>query len=100
MNIEDEAFIDEVSRFSGCHPGNLKSTDYVKTPWRHVKTRLYFTSASHLYTLFNTLNIGLDSMLIDNSNKEIIEALEQINCLNYLSHIVFRLFEDFSVKIV
>ena len=32
-----------------------KLEGHVKSAWRHVRTRLYFTCASHMYTLFNIL---------------------------------------------
>lgn len=52
-------------------PQNMVDEDYwkyrknddingdVNSPWRHVRTRLYFTSASHMYSLFNILFHGL-----------------------------------------
>jgi len=67
----------------------------VKSHWRHVRTRLYFTSASHLYTLLNTLKFGLDSILIDQSNPAEEQALMNIDTLDYMSSIVFRLHENF-----
>jgi len=63
---------------------------------KNVKTRLYFTSQSHLYTLFNTIIYGLDSFLVD--DKKDINPIWKIFDLDYCSHIVFRLFENFKVK--
>lgn len=42
----------------------------VKSFWRHIRTRLYFTSASHMYTLLHTLKLGVDSILIDGEDLE------------------------------
>ena len=63
---------------------------------RRVKTRLYFTSQSHLYALFNTIIYGLNSFLVD--DKKDINQIWKIFDLDYCSHIVFRLFENFNLK--
>lgn len=33
--------------------------------WRHVRTRLYFTSSSHIYSLYNILAYGNNGELLD-----------------------------------
>lgn len=58
--------------------------------WRHIRTRLYFTSASHLYSLFNVLNYNAG----ENSLPRNTKIGEQINILHYLSHVVFKLYEN------
>ena len=63
---------------------------------RNVKTRLYFTSQSHLYALFNSIIYGDNSCLVD--DKKNINPIWNILDLDYCSHIVFRLFENFNVK--
>ena len=35
------------------------SENMIKSHWRYVRTRLYFTSASHMYTLLNVVRYGL-----------------------------------------
>lgn len=44
--------------------------DRVRSSWRHIRTRLYFTSASHMYTLLHTLKLGVDSILLDENDLE------------------------------
>jgi inositol-hexakisphosphate/diphosphoinositol-pentakisphosphate 1-kinase len=75
-----------------------KTHNIKQSAWKHVRTRLYFTSASHLYTLFNTLHLGLDSMLMDPSTKNKPNPMDEINRLDYLSHIIFRLYENSTVS--
>ena len=69
----------------------------VKSSWRHIRTRLYFTSASHMYTLLNTLKLGVGSILIDESDLEIRKKLDAILRLDFMSGFVFRLFENLNV---
>ena len=63
---------------------------------KNVKTRFYFTSQSHLYSLFNAIIYGLDSFLVDDKNS--INPIWNIFDMDYCSHIVFRLFENFNVQ--
>ena len=62
-----------------------------------MRTRLYFTSASHMYTLLNTLKLGLNQTLIDQSNLKDKEALNNITTIDYMSGIVFRLYENLGL---
>lgn len=71
----------------------LKNKDFINT-WRHIRTRLYFTSASHVYSLFNVLNHSAgDHGLEKNPN-----IIEQINTLHYLSHVIFKLYENLDAN--
>ena len=38
--------------------------------WRHIRTRLYFTSASHMYSLLNILTLGQDRVLVKKTPPE------------------------------
>lgn len=38
--------------------------------WRHIRTRLYFTSASHMYSLINLLTLGCSKELIRKTSAE------------------------------
>ena len=59
---------------------------------RAVRTRLYFTSESHLHTLINALRYPApgDPCAID---PEGLEKLDNVSELSYLTQIVIRLFE-------
>ena len=70
--------------------------DCVNSSDRNVKSRFYFTSQSHLYTLFNTIIYGLNSYLVDDSKS--LNPIWKIFDMDYCSHIVFRLFENYNVK--
>lgn len=72
-----------------------KLGDEIKSSWRHVRTRLYFTSASHLYTLFNVISLGVESSLININQKHI---LKQMTTMDYLSNILIRLYETLDAK--
>jgi hypothetical protein len=60
---------------------------------RCVRTRLYFTSESHLHTILNVFRYPkLDSQ--HSLSKESLEILNNIMNVSYLSQFVIRLFED------
>ncbi|KAL2335562.1 hypothetical protein Fmac_016775 [Flemingia macrophylla] len=75
----------------------------VKTPERHVRTRLYFTSESHIHSLMNVLRYcNLDESLQGEESLVCHNALERL-CktkeLDYMSHIVLRMFENTEVAL-
>jgi inositol-hexakisphosphate/diphosphoinositol-pentakisphosphate 1-kinase len=96
VDLKNE-FIDEYQRWEekGLDQSRLDGT--IKSYWRHIRTRLYFTSASHMYTLLNTLKLGMGSTLIGENNEEDKEALDEISTLDYMSGIVFRLYENLGL---
>ncbi|KAL0717814.1 hypothetical protein Bca4012_067136 [Brassica carinata] len=75
----------------------------VKTPERHVRTRLYFTSESHIHSLMNVLRYcnldeslqGEESLISQNA----LERLSKTKELDYMSYIVLRLFENTEVSL-
>ena len=69
----------------------------IKSAWRHVKTKIYFTSQSHLYSLLNTIIYSMNSFLVDNDEKNEANKIWSVFDLDYCSHIVFRLFENYNV---
>ena len=91
MNNE---YVDIEKSYSGLDQDKLDVGD-VKSTWRHVKTRFYFASASHLYSLFNAIVYGYNSFLVDNQEQNNIFSICD---LDYCSHIVFRLFENFNYE--
>ena len=50
-----------------------------------------------MYTLLNTLKLGVGSILIDESDLEMRKKLEKILRLDFMSGFVFRLFENLNV---
>jgi hypothetical protein len=50
-----------------------------------------------MYTLLNTLKLGVDSILIDEGDRMVKDRLDEILRLDFMSHFVFRLFENLTV---
>lgn len=68
----------------------------IKSPTRHVRTRLYFTSESHVHSVVNGLRCwGYDQNVLSKSSEQRLSTTPQ---LDYLTHIVFRLYENFRVQ--
>ncbi|XP_078804554.1 inositol hexakisphosphate and diphosphoinositol-pentakisphosphate kinase 2 isoform X15 [Oryzias latipes] len=67
----------------------------VMSPGRHVRTRLYFTSESHVHSLLNMFRYGgLLNEENDQQWKQAMEYLSAVNELNYMTQIVIMLYED------
>ncbi|XP_020573009.1 inositol hexakisphosphate and diphosphoinositol-pentakisphosphate kinase 2-like isoform X2 [Phalaenopsis equestris] len=73
----------------------------VRTPERHVRTRLYFTSESHIHSFMNVLRYcNLDESLQHEDSLIYHSALERLfktRELDYMSYIVLRMFENTEV---
>ncbi|CAI5526014.1 unnamed protein product, partial [Closterium sp. Naga37s-1] len=75
----------------------------VRTPQRHVRTRLYFTSESHLHSVMNVLRFcqlddslqGEASLLSPDAMTRLYETRE----LDYLTHVVLRMYENVEVDL-
>lgn len=67
----------------------------IKTPDRQVRTRLYFTSESHMHSLLNVLRFSNIRHSEEWNNS--MAKLSATSELDYLTHIVFRLYERFDV---
>ncbi|XP_015674092.1 inositol hexakisphosphate and diphosphoinositol-pentakisphosphate kinase 1 [Protobothrops mucrosquamatus] len=67
----------------------------VLSPGRHVRTRLYFTSESHVHSLLSIFRYGglLDASK-DAQWKRAMDYLGAISELNYMTQIVIMLYED------
>uniref|UniRef100_A0A8C9W1X1 Inositol hexakisphosphate and diphosphoinositol-pentakisphosphate kinase n=1 Tax=Scleropages formosus TaxID=113540 RepID=A0A8C9W1X1_SCLFO len=67
----------------------------VMSPGRHVRTRLYFTSESHVHSLLSIFRYGglLDEDK-DQQWKRAMDYLGAVTELNYMTQIVIMLYED------
>ncbi|XP_041795803.1 inositol hexakisphosphate and diphosphoinositol-pentakisphosphate kinase 2 isoform X5 [Chelmon rostratus] len=67
----------------------------VMSPGRHVRTRLYFTSESHVHSLLSIFRYG---GLLDEKKdwqwKQAMDYLSAVTELNYMTQIVIMLYED------
>ncbi|XP_042351477.1 inositol hexakisphosphate and diphosphoinositol-pentakisphosphate kinase 1 isoform X4 [Plectropomus leopardus] len=69
----------------------------VMSPGRHVRTRLYFTSESHVHSLLSVFRYGglLDYQdEKDQQWKQAMDYLSAVTELNYMTQIVIMLYED------
>ncbi|XP_075897498.1 inositol hexakisphosphate and diphosphoinositol-pentakisphosphate kinase 2 isoform X11 [Nelusetta ayraudi] len=67
----------------------------VLSPGRHVRTRLYFTSESHVHSLLSIFRYG--SLLDEEKDqqwKRAMDYLSAVSELNYMTQIVIMLYED------
>lgn len=87
-NIEDSSD-ESVNRL------NPRYSHGVSSPGRHVRTRLYFTSESHVHSLLTVLRWGgLIDLLSDEQWRRAMEYISMVSELNYMSQIVIMLYED------
>lgn len=88
----------------------------INSPLRHVRTRIYFTSESHIHSLVNVLRFGHlhpannphtdrdDGAEIQEQHSPLLseaglQLLDNTKELDYLTHIVFRMYENKSVPV-
>ncbi|XP_053473226.1 inositol hexakisphosphate and diphosphoinositol-pentakisphosphate kinase 2 isoform X2 [Ictalurus furcatus] len=67
----------------------------VLSPGRHVRTRLYFTSESHVHSLLSIFRYG--GLLDEDSDQQWKRAMDYLSAvpeLNYMTQIVIMLYED------
>ncbi|XP_057692367.1 inositol hexakisphosphate and diphosphoinositol-pentakisphosphate kinase 2-like isoform X7 [Corythoichthys intestinalis] len=67
----------------------------VMSPGRHVRTRLYFTSESHVHSLLSVFRYG--KLLDDEKDQQWKQAMDYLSAvteLNYMTQIVIMLYED------
>ena len=89
---------EEAHRFSVEGAGFLDQM--VKSPQRHVRSRYYFSSESHLYAMLNFLRFADPHVMAAGAESEwtkVIEHIDQLVELRFLTQIVFRLFEHQDV---
>ena len=90
---DHEAGVESLHRLCPTH-----ATEYdVISPLRHVRTRIYFTSESHIHSLVNCLRYchqreGCTEGPI--LSPESLELLNNTTEYDYLTHIVFRMYEN------
>ena len=66
----------------------------VLSPGRHVRTRLYFTSESHIHSLLTILRYGGLCDANDEQWSRALDYISRVSELNYMTQIVIMLYED------
>lgn len=78
-------------------PGNRLNPLFSKgvlSPGRHVRTRLYFTSESHIHSLLTLLRYGGLCDPNDEQWDRALDYISRVSELNYMTQIVIMLYED------
>ncbi|KII62104.1 Inositol hexakisphosphate and diphosphoinositol-pentakisphosphate kinase 2 [Thelohanellus kitauei] len=83
------------------HVLDAEAESNIANPSRRVRTRLYFTSESHIYGFMNILRYG--GLFDSNDGKEngsnnIFDDYDSIGELDFLSHILIMQYEDLLVE--
>ncbi|KAH8869012.1 Inositol hexakisphosphate and diphosphoinositol-pentakisphosphate kinase 2 [Schistosoma japonicum] len=85
--------VDECTRL---HAGYSKG---VASPERFVRSRLYFTSESHIHSLLTCLRYGdLADVVSDEQWSRAMDYVSSISEINYLAQIVIMIYEDPTVE--
>jgi len=95
LNQAEQVVKDEQSFFEHRGLDPAKVGEDVKSLWRHVRTRLYFTSASHLHSLYNVISMGL-KLFYPGTDR--FRTLPLLTALDYLSHVMIRLYENLNAN--
>ncbi|VDN02137.1 unnamed protein product [Thelazia callipaeda] len=71
-----------------------RASQGIATPFRHVRTRLYFTSESHIHTLMNLIKYGGLCSVDDKKWQRAVHFLSSVTEYNYMTQVVFMVYED------
>jgi hypothetical protein len=70
----------------------------INSPLRHVRTRIYFTSESHIHSLVNILRysqLNGESLVSEEAQAQLDNTTE----FDYLTQIVIRMYENQTVRL-
>lgn len=71
-----------------------RASQGIATPLRHVRTRLYFTSESHIHTLMNLIRYGGLCSVDDKKWQRAMHFLSGVTEFNYMTQVVLMVYED------
>uniref|UniRef100_A0A7E4V0P5 Inositol hexakisphosphate and diphosphoinositol-pentakisphosphate kinase n=1 Tax=Panagrellus redivivus TaxID=6233 RepID=A0A7E4V0P5_PANRE len=71
-----------------------RASEGIATPMRHVRTRLYFTSESHIHTLMNLIRYGALCSPDDKKWQRAMNFLSGVTEFNYMTQVVMMVYED------
>ncbi|CAI4221685.1 unnamed protein product [Auanema sp. JU1783] len=71
-----------------------RASQGIATPLRHVRTRLYFTSESHIHTMMNLIRYGGLCSVDDRKWQRAMNFLSGVTEFNYMTQVVLMVYED------